>query len=70
MANVARELRAFMGLYGIQGRMPTTAELQRRGANSLYIAIAKQGGFSAFAQRLGVPTRRCASCSLTSIAAS
>ena len=67
---MARELRAFMGLYGIQGRMPTTAELQTRGANSLYIAIAKHGGFGALAQRLGVPTQRCASHLLISIAAS
>ena len=66
---MARELRAFMGLYGIQGRMPTTAELQARGANSLYIAIAKHGGFSALAQRLGLPTQRCSSHQLISIAA-
>lgn len=53
-----REVRAFMGLYGISGRMPTTHELQSRGANSLYGAINKHGGFNAVAKRLGLPTRR------------
>ena len=58
VANVVRELRAFMGLYGIAGRMPTTRELQSRGANSLYGAIHKHGGFSALAQRLGLHPQR------------
>ena len=53
-----RELRAFMGLYGIADRMPTTRELQSRGANSLYGAIHKHGGFSALAQRLGLRPQR------------
>lgn len=54
-----RELKAFMGLYGIAGRMPSTRELQSKGANSLYGAINKHGGFNAVAARLGLPTRRC-----------
>ena len=58
VANVERELRAFMGLYGIAGRMPTSRELQSRGANSLYGAIHKHGGFTALAQRLGLRPRR------------
>ena len=58
VANVERELRAFMGLYGIAGRMPTARELQCRGANSLYGAIHKHGGFSALAQRLGLRPQR------------
>ena len=53
-----RELKAFMGLYGIAGRMPTTRELQAKGANSLYGAIHKHGGFNAVAARLGLPTHR------------
>ena len=58
VANVERELRAFMGLYGIAGRMPTMRELQSRGANSLYGAIHKHGGFTALAQRLGLRPHR------------
>ena len=58
VANVERELRAFMGLYGIAGRMPTTRELQSRGANSLYGAIHKHGGFTALAHRLGLRPQR------------
>ena len=58
VANVERELRAFMGLYGIAGRMPTARELQSRGANSLYGAIHKHGGFAALAQRLGLRPQR------------
>ena len=54
-ANVERELRAFMGLYGISARMPTTRELLSKGANSLYMAINKHGGFNAVAERLGLP---------------
>ena len=57
-ANVERELKAFMGMYGITGRMPSTRELQSKGANSLYGAIHKHGGFNAVAARLGLPTHR------------
>ena len=53
-----REVKAFMGLYGIAGRMPTTRELQSRGANSLYGAIHKHGGFNALAAHLGLATHR------------
>ena len=58
IANVERELKAFMGLYGITGRMPATRELQSKGANSLYGAIHKHGGFNAVAARLGLTTHR------------
>ena len=45
-------------MYGITGRMPTTRELQSKGANSLYGALHKHGGFNAVATRLGLSTHR------------
>lgn len=53
-ANVEQELLAFIQRYGIDGIMPTTAEIAKAKQSSLAFGINKHGGFLAVALRLGL----------------
>jgi hypothetical protein len=52
-ANVEAEIRKFMAQQGIEGRIPSIAELRGAGAFMLERAISKHGGLVHFADRLG-----------------
>lgn len=54
---VQNALREWMARRGVEGRLPTRAELQRDGNASLALAIQSHGGHLAVAQRMGCVIR-------------
>ena len=56
---LSKSIRIFIGAYGTQGVMPTARELIAAGDKSLPHAIAKYGGFSVVAKRLGLKQSDC-----------
>jgi len=52
--NIEREVRAFVLCCGQEGQMPTRRDLKRAGRGDLVSAIAKHGGLTVVATRLGL----------------
>ncbi len=54
LANVERELRAFIARHGTPGQMPTSDVLYAQGCSTLAAAIGRHGGFAVVAERMGL----------------